>query len=336
MVSNKTKKVIASMLKENTGGSMLDSGGTPQYDADGNYTHSLHGYGRAYERNQSRDFDREMPYRLSFEYGYISYRQNLYHYLCERLELHDKLDREFDKFVKLADEHEDWHSLADRFMHYLHIQGHTIQTGIYPGEGEAVDYKLKSLIGDKPIPNTKAKLAKMYAEYPEYFTVYGEPFVDNSYNSDNNLSQDIEFRGFYCDDWSIIVLQVHNGADARGGYTRPRVFSGAIDELLLGQSDATIFCQANGHTWRTDDAYHWYREDENGPDLRTYKIITSDDESYDEVMERVNAAREMQAMTEGQPVFEGMEAPDYSVDTGVIWVDDNGVGHCPICGGALQ
>ena len=49
--------VIASMLVENTGRNMLDSGGTPQYDADGNYIGSNEGYGRAYERNQARAGD---------------------------------------------------------------------------------------------------------------------------------------------------------------------------------------------------------------------------------------------------------------------------------------
>ena len=51
-----TGNVIASMLTENTGIALCDSGGSPQYDDDGKYIGSQHGYGRNWERNQGRNF----------------------------------------------------------------------------------------------------------------------------------------------------------------------------------------------------------------------------------------------------------------------------------------
>lgn len=53
------------------------------------------------------------------------------------------------------------------------------------------------------------------------------PICDNSFNVDNCLSQNIQYCIFFdeneCTD--KIIIQSHNGADIRGGYSTPRVFS---------------------------------------------------------------------------------------------------------------
>lgn len=47
----------------------------------------------------------------------------------------------------------------------------------------------------------------------------------NSYNYDSNLSQVIQYQTYERDNTVYLLLQLHNGADVRGGYTAPKVFS---------------------------------------------------------------------------------------------------------------
>jgi hypothetical protein len=39
------------------------------------------------------------------------------------------------------------------------------------------------------------------------------------------------------------MLQIHGGADVRGGYTAPRVFTADRYELILDGDSATFFCE---------------------------------------------------------------------------------------------
>lgn len=54
----------------------------------------------------------------------------------------------------------------------------------------------------------------------------------NSYNSENALSQEIQFTTYTSKRHGgrMVALQVHGGADVRGGYTAPRVFHVTSDE----------------------------------------------------------------------------------------------------------
>jgi len=52
----------------------------------------------------------------------------------------------------------------------------------------------------------------------------------NSYNEDNLLSQTIQGVTFTYQDQAYVALQIHGGADVRGGYTRPKVFAVTTDE----------------------------------------------------------------------------------------------------------
>lgn len=53
---------------------------------------------------------------------------------------------------------------------------------------------------------------------------WGETITFNSYNSDNILSQTIQGVVFEYADQPYVLLQIHGGADARGGYTAPKAF----------------------------------------------------------------------------------------------------------------
>lgn len=109
--------------------------------------------------------------------------------------------------------------------------------------------------------------------------LYGEgsPMVVNTYNGEDMLSQVIQYVYFECDGVPYIALSVHGGCDVRGGYTSVKLFS--VDESILFNADATIFCEGKCHDvpgqmmldgteidrptvhfWHTDDANNWYDE----------------------------------------------------------------------------
>lgn len=110
---------------------------------------------------------------------------------------------------------------------------------------------------------------------------YGEELPEvgwvNSYNGECILSQVILFTEVHVPGaGTYIVLQVHGGADVRGGYTKP-VFFEQTDYSIWSYNDVTIVggvkeakgqvrtdgsvCEyENRHSWTTDDGYHWYYE----------------------------------------------------------------------------
>lgn len=94
--------------------------------------------------------------------------------------------------------------------------------------------------------------------------IYGEgnPIIDNSYNSDNLLSQTIQFLFFDYNDEEYVILQIHGGCDVRGGYTRPRVFTTNSELSIFDYARGAISCTNSECEayWTTDDGCHWYHE----------------------------------------------------------------------------
>jgi hypothetical protein len=66
-------------------------------------------------------------------------------------------------------------------------------------------------------------------------------FTDNSYNHESILSQVIQYCVYYTGEEYLVALQIHGGADVRGGYTRPRIFS-MDEEYALVMEYASIYC----------------------------------------------------------------------------------------------
>ena len=64
----------------------------------------------------------------------------------------------------------------------------------------------------------------------------------NSYNGESSLSQIIQYTVFSLGGVSgYVALQIHQGADARGGYTAPRIFQ-LDDEHALISEDISLHC----------------------------------------------------------------------------------------------
>ena len=163
-------------------------------------------------------------------------------------------------------------------------------------------------------------------QHPDATGLYGsgEPMTVNTYNGESLLDQVLQFIYFEnADGEAFIVLQSHNGADVRGGYSKPRVFRLTLCDGagLFLHADATIYGGTvdqysplfdahgddHGYTpyWQTDDAYHWYADGACGR----------------------NAGRQLED-------YDFTDDPDER-GKGCIYVDDDGNGYCPITGERL-
>jgi hypothetical protein len=88
----------------------------------------------------------------------------------------------------------------------------------------------------------------------------GDPITLNTYEVDGcKLSQVIQFVQWHdpYDDNEYILLQIHGGADIRGGYTSPVCFteSGRSEYPLLCTSDGYIGCSKCEAKWYCDGPY---------------------------------------------------------------------------------
>jgi len=104
-------------------------------------------------------------------------------------------------------------------------------------------------------------------ELQQYGFTYGGGF--NSYNYENLLSQVIQAQWLHKngDEYdSYLMLQIHNGADVRGGYTAPRVFRVSDrDYFIIAQNDVRVSCQCGHCNFYSDDGgYNWYSDNDNG------------------------------------------------------------------------
>jgi ribosomal protein S6E (S10) len=70
----------------------------------------------------------------------------------------------------------------------------------------------------------------------------------NSYEWEDWLcSQDVQGTKFDINgDGGYVILQVHGGADIRGGYTRPQVFRFDVEAFIMNAQDAYFSCSAEG------------------------------------------------------------------------------------------
>jgi len=78
--------------------------------------------------------------------------------------------------------------------------------------------------------------------------------VANSYNWENFLSQDVQFVDFGIDGQSFTLLQIHGGADIRGGYTAPQVFETVSGYWVYDCQDATLNCTNEACEFFTDES----------------------------------------------------------------------------------
>lgn len=67
----------------------------------------------------------------------------------------------------------------------------------------------------------------------------------NTYNYETALTQTLQFTYWDLGGKTYLALQVHGGCDVRGGYTRPRVFSGDWEQFL-DFTRLSVYCSECG------------------------------------------------------------------------------------------
>tara|TARA_R100001463_G_C3501852_1_gene219155 strand:+ start:416 stop:1072 length:657 start_codon:yes stop_codon:yes gene_type:complete len=193
---DKTKKLIYEMLTECTGKHMCDSG----FDN-----------GRHWQRNQKKtieDFENEPEEHIYKEDGYIYRDLSVFHYLSE-LELDDICN----SFNRVNSNCQDWDA---------EINGDIFVYGV---SKEAWQH-LKSL-PDTRLDNTGNRY--------KHLNIKADIKIINSwntYNYENDLTQCLQGANLTINEDKYILIQIHNGADVRGGYTDAKLFK-LNDEGLI-------------------------------------------------------------------------------------------------------
>lgn len=86
--------------------------------------------------------------------------------------------------------------------------------------------------------------------------------IENTYNYDNLISNDIKYRIFMIEEEYYIILQVHLGNDIRFNYSRPLIFKIDIDSFMMNLKD--IYIRTSKGLFYTDDAgYSFHCNDIN-------------------------------------------------------------------------
>ncbi|MCK9567466.1 hypothetical protein M0R72_00790 [Candidatus Pacearchaeota archaeon] len=197
----------------------------------------------------------------------------------------------------------------------------------------------------------KATLCRSKGIYNE-----GEPMTVNTYNGEDMLSQVLLYTYFTWNNEAYIVLQIHGGADVRGGYTKPRVFraDGCGDETeIFDNAKGHIFCTGKDHhpaalkrkefqesqlalpdihvetinfddcnaNWYTDDSCNFYPDGCCGS-----KYVNLEDEPCVDLQKEIDEH-------EGEVLEVGALVPG-GWRPGVVCVLD-GKAYCPKCGALL-
>jgi len=210
MATADAEEVIRSQLTENTGRHLLDSGGQG---------------GRNWERNRENP-PWERPEWKVYDGGFAT--RNLYHHMKETLD-RDKLAVSLEialyAFGRSEDERRNsWLSSMEGFAELL-------REPVYPADWEETF----------DVPPEVAEDIAGYAAGLE--PTNRRPFSFYTYNSEfGSLSQNIQATaiggGPYGEYW---MLQVHGGADARGGFTAPRVYHSEWDTPMT--REYSYYCE---------------------------------------------------------------------------------------------
>lgn len=322
---SKLDEVIAEMLVENTGVHFLDSGGS---------------IGRAWQQNQAKAGDTPLEYFRSqpesvwhwpcvypnpnfraadIRDGYgraeLTPTHNVFQWLTGQAlsDYHEGMDKAFYEFA--ADRPDDyWLAIMEDFPeHWANLCAVRAVFEEFPSplwtEEFCNENDYDYLFGDHYVT-------------PRGIYGDGDPFIHNTYNGEDCLSQTLQFLWFEHNDEAYVLLQIHGGADVRGGYTAPRAFSlGEHDDgiAILDNARASCGCDECDARWYTDSAGSCWQSDENIPSL-------------DDMPAREGTKIEAAFLNAATGVLVGDELPwivieqrgEYACDDTLVW--------CPMCG----
>lgn len=103
-----------------------------------------------------------------------------------------------------------------------------------------------------------------FIEYLKDNDIVTDSYSFNTYNGESMLSQVLQGIWFSVEgqDWiygeTYLMLQIHNGCDVRGGYTKPKIFHVPDPEyMLISDSDINARCDC-GSIYSDDHGYDFY------------------------------------------------------------------------------
>ena len=177
-------------------------------------------------------------------------------------------------------------------------------------------------------------LMEEFAESIGAMGIYGEgdPVTVNTYNHDSLVDQILQYIYFEIEEQGYVLLQIHGGSDARGGYTAPKAFRCNIEDSpsIFDDGEALVFCKGDKHQWYVQEG-DWHTDHEDDADTRglgEFPIII-DKAKYQELCKVAKLGRAFWPA--------GLEYSEFYQNEafGAIWQDAEGV-HCPLCGGILE
>ena len=365
-----TQDVLASMLTERTGTSILDSGGSPKYDANGKYIGSQYGYGRSWERNQgmtvamweahdpiskevrcSKDGeDLEVPI-ADLKPGEVNWTASTYHWLKDKLDYREDWQLIYDTWVRLfSNRHQSDLTDMEEFCVWLKERGCEVG-GIY-GEGDPVTEN--SYNGECLLSTTiQFMLAQVEPPYSDgahiVWTGYEIPEDEDPVLGDE-LPTEWPIGG------SLVLLQIHGGADVRGGYTAPKIFDEKEECSMCFSADLSV--GDGDHIWDSDNAgYSWYpghnKRVEPGREVRDLQecVILDEEDATKRFEAELGPLADYPRVYPEESALPGMEEvheerlAQGTTDRDVlaVWMASQGAMlydkeeqlHCPICGQAL-
>ena len=162
---------------------------------------------RAWQRNQKKtieDFENEEEelYQLDAKYKEIHRTVSVFHYLTNNLEI----DEICEEFNEIQDNSDNWD--ASPWESKCSLYGVSIEA-----------YEMLDEFHDIEIERTF-----------------------NTYNGDSDLSQTLQGSNITINGEDYLLIQIHNGADVRGGYTDAKLFKmeeGVIHEYLQAYKDSS-------------------------------------------------------------------------------------------------
>lgn len=128
-------------------------------------------------------------------------------------------------------------------------------------ESEELNEKLEKQQEEHTEEN-EFQTARRFAEEENEKDSYLGGITENTYNGDSVLYGTLQYSTFVKGDKDFVVLQVHQGGDVRGNYSRPQVFEvrEGIDHLIMENTDLHASVGEKGY-YSDDAGYHWYDED---------------------------------------------------------------------------
>jgi len=145
--------------------------------------------------------------------------------------------------------------------------------------------------------------------------------ADNTYNYENNLSQNLLYNYYDIEgEGQLVLISVHQGCDARGGYGTPVAFWDRDYYTIPGRmADGDIYCEEDPlHRWSDDGSNYW---DFCGEIRDDNLVLFSElNETY-----RDNSKWDLRKLG----------ATDDPNELGKVYINEKHEGFCPICGGKL-